>query len=197
MGGARSSKGGVSDRHAADTSSIPQCGKGFFLPEETSSADSLTVSVQPCVQLYALTYVHMLKILSSKSTVRWIMETLQHPACTIRWAARFSVTTGFPQGKQPEFPATLSNVWHGCTEQRWWKSCMAAAKAWRRQQTADFFHNNWASALDSITWEIQIQKKKKKKLDHKSTKTMLQVFFVVFFIPILLLRPLKLVQDPL
>ena len=58
-----SSAGMASDRHAADTGSIPLCGKGFFfLPESTFSADSLTVSVSPRVQSHAFTSVRTLKI---------------------------------------------------------------------------------------------------------------------------------------
>ena len=48
---------------AADAGSIPQCGKDFFLPESTFSADSLTVSVHPHAQSLAFTSVCMLKIL--------------------------------------------------------------------------------------------------------------------------------------
>ena len=35
--------------------------------------------------------------------VRWITETLKHPAWTVRWVAR-TVAAGFPRGRQPEFP---------------------------------------------------------------------------------------------
>ena len=51
-----SSVGTASDQHAADTGSIPRCGKGFFF-QTTFSADSPTVSVQPHVQLHTLTSV--------------------------------------------------------------------------------------------------------------------------------------------
>ena len=36
-----SSVGRASDRHAAEVGLIPRCGKGFFFPESTFSADSL------------------------------------------------------------------------------------------------------------------------------------------------------------
>ena len=60
--GGCSSVGRASDRHVTDTGSIPRCGKGFFLPESTFSADSLTVSVLPHVQSNAFISVRMLKI---------------------------------------------------------------------------------------------------------------------------------------
>ena len=44
-----SSVGRASDRHIADTGSIPRCGKGFFsLPESIFSADSFGVCTPPC-----------------------------------------------------------------------------------------------------------------------------------------------------
>ena len=42
-----SSVGRASDRHDVEPGSIPWCGKGFFVPESTFSADSLTVSAKP------------------------------------------------------------------------------------------------------------------------------------------------------
>ena len=35
-------------------------------------------------------------------SVRWIMESLKHPECTVGWQ-RDSVAAGFPQRKQPKF----------------------------------------------------------------------------------------------
>ena len=51
-----SSVGRAPDRHAADAGSIPRCGKGFF-SQSIFSADSLTASIHPCVQLHAFTSV--------------------------------------------------------------------------------------------------------------------------------------------
>ena len=62
--------------------------QGIFLPESTISADSLTVSVHPRVQSHAFTSVRTLKIPQSPVRVRWTMETLEHPACTVGWVAR-------------------------------------------------------------------------------------------------------------
>ena len=52
----------ASDHHAADTGSIPQCGKGFFSQSQLS-VRTLTCVRTPHVQLHALTSVRMLKIL--------------------------------------------------------------------------------------------------------------------------------------
>ena len=55
--------------------------KGIFLPQSTFGADSLMVSVHPPCTLHVkdpTVYVR----------VRWTMETLKHPACTLGWVAR-------------------------------------------------------------------------------------------------------------
>ena len=82
-----SSVGRASDRHAADAGSIPQCGKGFFLPESTFSALSYGVRTPPCVIACIYICAHV-KDPVVHVRVRWIMETLKHPACTVGWAAR-------------------------------------------------------------------------------------------------------------
>ena len=46
---------------------FPNEWQGIFLPESIFSADSLKMSIQPHVRLYALTSVHTLKILQSMS----------------------------------------------------------------------------------------------------------------------------------
>ena len=78
----------ASDRHAAESGSIPRCGKGFFSQSHLSMQTLLRVSVHPRVQLHALTSVRTLKILQSMSDLSGIMETLKHPACTVGWVAR-------------------------------------------------------------------------------------------------------------
>ena len=55
----------ASDRHAAEAGSIPRCGKGFFFPKSTFSADFLKASVHSRVQSHALTSVGTSKILQS------------------------------------------------------------------------------------------------------------------------------------
>ena len=81
-----SSVGRATDRHAG---SIPRCGKGFFfLPESTFSADSLYgVHTPPC----AITCIYICAHVKDPVVhvrVRWIMETLNYPACTVAWVAR-------------------------------------------------------------------------------------------------------------
>ena len=53
----------ASDGHAADASSIPRCGKGFFSQSQLSVQTLLRVSIHPRVKLYAFTSVCTLKIL--------------------------------------------------------------------------------------------------------------------------------------
>ena len=76
--------------------------QGIFLPESTFSADSYGVRTPPCA--IACTYIcaHV-KDPVVHVKVRWIMETLKHPACTVGWVARLS-QLAFPWGKQPAFP---------------------------------------------------------------------------------------------
>ena len=76
-----SSSDRVVDQHAADAGSIPQLWLGIFLPELTFSEDSFTVSVQPCVQVHALTYVRVVTILyfMSEFSGLWKHQNIQHP----------------------------------------------------------------------------------------------------------------------
>ena len=60
----------------------------MFLPESTCSADSLTVSAHPpCAVVYIYICAHV-KDPVVLVRVRWTMETLKHPACTLGWVAR-------------------------------------------------------------------------------------------------------------
>ena len=70
----------TSDRQAADAGSIPRYRKGFFSPDLTFSADSLSVSVHPYVQSRALTSVRTIKILFSMSEFggSWQQKHTQH-----------------------------------------------------------------------------------------------------------------------
>ena len=74
-----SSVGRQSDRHAADADSIPQCGKGFSSQSQLS-VQTLSVSVHPGVQSYALTHV---KDPVVHVRARWIMETQTYQVRTI------------------------------------------------------------------------------------------------------------------
>ena len=58
-----SSVGRELDHHAADTGSIPRCGKGFFSQSQLSAQTLLSVSANCRVQSHTLTSVHTLKIL--------------------------------------------------------------------------------------------------------------------------------------
>ena len=68
------------------------------------SADSLTASVHPCVQSHALTSVYGLIDPVVRVRVRWIVETLKHPACAVGWVARLCRSWFFPGESNPNFP---------------------------------------------------------------------------------------------
>ena len=78
----------ASDCHAADTGSIPRCGQGIFVPESTFSADSLTCVRTPLCAYACINICARVKDPIVHVRVRWIMETLKHPACTLGWVAR-------------------------------------------------------------------------------------------------------------
>ena len=79
----------ASDRHAAEAGSIPRCDKGFPPPPlPTFSADSFTASVQPSCAIARINICAHVKDPVGHVRVRWIMETLKHPACTLGWVAR-------------------------------------------------------------------------------------------------------------
>ena len=97
-----SSVGKASDRHAAETGSIPRCAKGFF-SQSTFSADSLyDVRAPPCVTACIKIYAHV-KDPVVHVRVRWIMEALKRPACTVGWVARLC-RCWLSHEKAPEFP---------------------------------------------------------------------------------------------
>ena len=103
--GSRSSKplgrecspvGTASDWHAADTGSTPLCGKGFF-SESSFSADSLRcIRTPPCAITRIKICAHV-KDPVVHVRLRWIMETLKHPACTEGWVARLCRSWLFPR----------------------------------------------------------------------------------------------------
>ena len=62
--------------------------QGIFLQKSTFSADSSTVSVHnPCAIACIYICVHV-KDPVVHVRVRWIMDKLKHPACTVGWVAR-------------------------------------------------------------------------------------------------------------
>ena len=75
-----SSVGRASNRHAADAGSILRCGKGIFLPESTSSADSpRCVCTPPCATAYINISAQVEDPVVHVRVCR-IMETPQHSA---------------------------------------------------------------------------------------------------------------------
>ena len=120
-----SSVGRASNRHTADTGSIPRCGKGFFSQSQLSVLVSwcfepsqpqritsglhlsmqtlLHVSVHPRLQSYALSSARTLQILQSMSRVRWIIGNIKTPSKHRRLSSATLSQLAFP-AKQPEFP---------------------------------------------------------------------------------------------
>ena len=77
----------ASDRHAADAGSIPRCGKEFFSQGQRSVQTLTCVRTPPCAIACINICAHV-KDPVVHVRVRWIMETLKHPACTIGWITR-------------------------------------------------------------------------------------------------------------
>ena len=91
-----SSVGTASDRHATEAGSIPRCGKGslrinfqcrLFCRLRTPPC------VTRCINIYANVKDPVVRV-----RVRWIMEPLKHPPCTVGWVARLCRAMGFPMG---------------------------------------------------------------------------------------------------
>ena len=86
----------ASDRHAADAGSIPQMRQEIFLPESTFSADSFTcVRTLPCAIACIYICAHV-KDPVVRVRVRWSMETLKHPPCSLGWVVRLCRSWLFP-----------------------------------------------------------------------------------------------------
>ena len=78
--------------------------RGIFLPESTFSADSLTCVRTPmcanaCVNICAHVKDPVVHV-----RVRWIMETLKHPACAVGWVARLCRSWLSPRKAARIFP---------------------------------------------------------------------------------------------
>ena len=82
-----SSVGRASDRHAVDASSIPRCGKGFFSESQLSVQTLLRCCTLPCA-IACINICAHIKDPLVHVRIRWIMEALKHPACTVGWVAR-------------------------------------------------------------------------------------------------------------
>ena len=76
------------DHHTNDTGSITWCSTGFLFKSQFFSAGSLScVHTPPC----AITCIHICAHIKDPVVhvrVRWIMETLKHPACNEGWVAQ-------------------------------------------------------------------------------------------------------------
>ena len=75
-----SSVGRASDRHATDSGSIPRCGRGFFSQGELSVQTLLRC---PCTPSCAIACINICTHVNDPVVhvwVRWIVETLKHPA---------------------------------------------------------------------------------------------------------------------
>ena len=78
----------ATDRHAADAGSIPRCGKRFFPSVKLSVQTLLGVSVHPTCAIACINICAHVKDPVVHVRVRWIMEILKHPVCTVGWVAR-------------------------------------------------------------------------------------------------------------
>ena len=92
----------ASDRRAADAGSISRCGKGFFSHSQLSVHTHTCVRTPPCAIACIDICAHV-KDPVVHVKVRWIMETLKHPARTVGWVARLC-RSWLSRGRQPEFP---------------------------------------------------------------------------------------------
>ena len=79
---------GASGYHTTDAGSIPQCSKGFFSQSQLSVHTLFRVSVYPSCAIACIKICVHVKDPVIHVRVRWIMETLQHPACTVGWVVR-------------------------------------------------------------------------------------------------------------
>ena len=61
--------------------------QGIFLPESTFNADSLTCVRTPPCAIACINICAHVKDPVVHVGVRWLMETLKHPACTVGWVA--------------------------------------------------------------------------------------------------------------
>ena len=103
-----SSVGRASDRHAAEAGSIAWCGKGVFSKSQLSVQTLLRVFLHPHEQPHASTSVRTLDPVVHVR-VRWIMETLKRPACTVGWVARICRSWLSPGKSKSNIPCEKSH----------------------------------------------------------------------------------------
>ena len=93
----------ASDRHAADAGPIPRHGKGFSSQSQLQCRLSFGVRTLSYASACINICVHV-KDPVVHVTVRWIMETIKHPACTVHWVARLCRSWLSPGKSNPIFP---------------------------------------------------------------------------------------------
>ena len=94
----------ASDRHAADTGSIPL---GFFSQSQLSVQTLYGVHTSPCA--VACIYICVqVKDPVVHVRVLWIMGTLKHPECTVGWVVQLS-QLAFPGEGNLNFPWVKSH----------------------------------------------------------------------------------------
>ena len=103
-----SSVGSASDRHSPEAASIPQCSKGSFSPGVNFQCRlSCGVRTPPCAIACINICVHVKDPVVVHVRARWIMETLQHAACTVGRVARDTlsrITQSQPPSQVTCFP---------------------------------------------------------------------------------------------
>ena len=78
--------------------------QGIFLPESTFSADSLTCVRTPPCAIACINICAHVRDPVVYARVRWIWETLTHPACTLGWVARLCRSWLSLGKSNPNFP---------------------------------------------------------------------------------------------
>ena len=82
---------------------FPDAARDFSLRGNFQCRSSYGVRTPPCTIACIYICAHV-KDPVVHVRVRWIMETLKHPACTIRLGSTTPSQLAFPRGRQPEFP---------------------------------------------------------------------------------------------
>ena len=103
-----SSVGRASDRCTADAGSIPLGAERYFSPRVNFQCGlSYGVRTPPCA-VACINICAQVKDPVVHIRVRWFMETLEHPACTLGWVARLcrswlcpGKATLFSHGRNP------------------------------------------------------------------------------------------------
>ena len=96
----------VEHRSGTPPTSIPRCGKEFLPPPPQINFPcrlSYGACTPPCAVAYIYIYAHV-KDPVTHFRVRWIMDTLRHPACTAGWVSRLCRSWLSPEEGNPNFP---------------------------------------------------------------------------------------------